>query len=94
MITSYDFFLGGRGRKKRLIVFRTQESQTFTDLITPRERFDPNSWKFPAQGSKKGGVAAPASQPGDTFPRELAKRAWFLPPGFNPVQFGRLVSFP
>jgi hypothetical protein len=68
---------------------RQPEAQTFNDLLTPRPAFDPTSWRFP-QSSKKGGALA-GVDPAEAFPREMAKRAWFLPPGFDPVQFGKLV---
>jgi hypothetical protein len=65
-----------------------QEAKTFLELLTPKPAIDPNTWTLSSSSGKQNTGVAEAA---DGFPRELARRAWFLPPGFN-IRLAKPVS--
>ncbi|KAI9595570.1 WD40-repeat-containing domain protein [Syncephalis fuscata] len=62
---------------------RMQEAKTFLELLTPKPAIDPSAWTLSSSSSSNGRQAVNPAEAADGFPRELARRSWFLPPGFN-----------
>ncbi|RKP10245.1 WD40-repeat-containing domain protein [Thamnocephalis sphaerospora] len=68
---------------------RMQEAKTFLELLVPKPPIDPSTWAIPPPSS--GRRPSSASEAAEGFPRELARRAWFLPPGFD-MRFAKQAS--